>query len=148
MEGTGPLGIAILGKKVESMSTSTQPKNYALEVSSTDLNSLLKLGLMNSTSVPPKESYGICIPSGLDDPEVYEKIFATLMNYMNQGFGSYIGDIADAWVVLVIMAVLVVVITFVYIQLLQCITKPILYGSLLMITILLLACDYFTFDNM
>lgn len=84
----------------------------------------------------------------MSDPDTYEKIFAALMNYMNQGFGSYIADIADAWVVLVIMAVLVILITFAYIQALQCITKPILYGSLLMITILLLLCSYYAYDNM
>lgn len=69
------------------------------------------------------------------------------MNAVNVGFGSYINDIADAWVVLAIMGIGVVVITFIYIQLLQWITKPLLYGSLLMITLLLLLCSYFTYDN-
>jgi hypothetical protein len=102
---------------------------------------------LNSTSEPKGKTYGVCIPSGMTDPDTYEKIFTALVNYMNQGFGSYIKDIADAWVVLAIMSVLVVVITFVYIQALQCLTKPILYGSLLMITILLFLCTYFTYDN-
>lgn len=83
----------------------------------------------------------------MSDPDTYEKIYKALMSYINVGFGSYISDIAECWALLLIMAVVVVIITFIYIQLLQWITKPILYGSLLGITFLLIACSYFTYDN-
>lgn len=115
---------------------------------STDSTDALKLLILNSTAQPEGKDWGgICIPSGMQDAALYEKIFATLMDMMNEGFGSYIKDIAESWVVLIIMSILVVLITFVYIQLLRYATKPILYGSLLLITILLILCTYFTYDN-
>jgi len=45
------------------------------------------------------------------------------------------------------MAFVVILVTFVYIQLLQCITKPILYGSLLGIFLMLALMTYFAYDN-
>lgn len=51
----------------------------------------------------------------MTEKENYEKIYKALMGYINVGFGSYINDIADAWVVLAIMGVAVVAITFIYI---------------------------------
>jgi len=51
----------------------------------------------------------------MTDAENFEKIYKALMGFINVGFGSYINDIADAWAVLAIMAVAVVIITFIYI---------------------------------
>jgi len=107
----------------------------------------VKLAILNTTQYPAAANMATCIPSGMTDEENYQKIYTSLMNAVNVGFGSYINDIADAWSVLAIMGVAVVAITFIYIQLLQWITKPLLYGSLLMITILLFLCTYFTYDN-
>jgi len=45
------------------------------------------------------------------------------------------------------MAFVTIIVTLFYIYLLRCITKPILYGSLLMIFVFLLLCTYYTYDN-
>ena len=134
--------VPVTGLILENMKTSVNPENMIITIQTP-----VKLGLMNSTQYPPHAREATCIPSGMTEPETYEKVYKALMNFINVGFGSYINDIADAWVVLAIMAVAVVLITFLYIQLLQWITKPILYGSLLMITLLLALCTYFTYDN-
>jgi hypothetical protein len=83
-----------------------------------------------------------------DYAEKTDLILEKLLGFINTGFGSYISDIGKAKVPLIIMAFVVIVITFVYIQLLQCITKPILYGSLLGIFVMLAAATYASYDNL
>ena len=56
---------------------------------------------------------------------------------INIGFGAYIRGIGESLPVLGIMALVTLIVTLVYIYLLRCITKPILYGSLLMIFLFL-----------
>ena len=64
---------------------------------------------------------------------------------INIGFGAYIRGIAEALPVLGIMAAVTLLVTLVYIFLLRCITKPILYGSLLMIFLFLVGCTLYMF---
>jgi hypothetical protein len=99
---------------------------------------MINLVIMNSTS-----KYFTCIPStAAEFAEDTDKIIDKLLGFINVGFGSYISDISKAKVPLIIMAFVVIVVTFIYIQLLQCITKPILYGSLLGIFLMLAAATY------
>jgi hypothetical protein len=61
------------------------------------------------------------------------------------GFGNYINDIKKSWVSLLIMVFGTFIITLVYIWLLKCITKPLLYTSLLVILVLGAATGYYAF---
>jgi hypothetical protein len=105
---------------------------------------MINLVIMNSTA-----KYNTCIPNaaaeGVENTDV---IVNKLYGYINVGFGSYISDISEAKVPLIVMAFVVILVTFVYIQLLQCITKPILYGSLLGIFLILALMTYFSYDNL
>jgi hypothetical protein len=55
-------------------------------------------------------------------------------------------DIKEAWQVLVIMAIVTLIITLVYIYLLKCITKPLLYTSLFLIFALGVGCGYYAYS--
>lgn len=113
-----------------------------LEITNPD--DMINLVIMNSTA-----KYQTCIPNaaaeGVENTDV---IVNKLYSYINVGFGSYISDISEAKVPLIVMAFVVILVTFVYIQLLQCITKPILYGSLLGIFLILALMTYFSYDNL
>jgi len=64
---------------------------------------------------------------------------------INIGFGAYIRGIGESLPVLGIMALVTLIVTLVYIYLLRCITKPILYGSLLLIFLFLVGCTVYMF---
>lgn len=64
---------------------------------------------------------------------------------INVGFGAYIRGIGESLPVLGIMAIVTLIVTLVYIYLLRCITKPILYGSLLLIFLFLVGCTLYMF---
>lgn len=77
---------------------------------------------------------------------MYEEVYNEIFKQVNEGFGSYIKSIATAGPVLLIMGGATLVITLIYIYLLRCITKPILYGSLLVILLMLIGITYYTYD--
>lgn len=107
--------------------------------------------IMTILSVNSTDQYNsfTCIPNlAADYADDSQKIIDALLGQLNVGFGSYITDIGKAKVPMIIMGVLVIVNTFIYIQLLQCITKPILYGSLLGIFVILALMTYFSYDNL
>lgn len=125
----------------KNIDSTTETGKLSLEITNAD--DMINLVIMNSTS-----KYFTCIPStAAEFAEDTDKIIDKLLGFINVGFGSYISDISKAKVPLIIMAFVVIVITFVYIQLLQCITKPILYGSLLGIFLMLAAATYASYDN-
>jgi uncharacterized membrane protein (DUF106 family) len=83
----------------------------------------------------------------MTDPDKQKAVYDALYGQINAGFGSYIRDVKDSWKILLIMAFVTLFITLVYIWLLRCFTKPILYGSLLLILVFLALCCYYTYDN-
>lgn len=65
----------------------------------------------------------------------------------SMGFGNYINDIKKAWATLIIMVFVTFVVTLVYIYLLKCITKPLLYTSLLLIFVLGVGIGYYAYKE-
>lgn len=63
------------------------------------------------------------------------------------GIGQYVNDIKKAWEVLVIMVFVSLIVTVVYVWLLKCITKPLLYTSLLLIFVLGAATGYYAYKE-
>lgn len=102
--------VPLTGLNLNNEKTSVNPKSMVVYPTNP-----IKLAILNSTQYPASAREATCIPSGMTDKENYEKVYKALMGFINVGFGSYINDIADAWSVLAIMAVGVVVITFIYI---------------------------------
>lgn len=112
-------------------------------LSATEVADVMTILSVNSTS-----KYFTCMPNvAAEYAEDSDKIIEALLGQINVGFGSYITDLGKAKVPLIVMAFVVIIVTFVYIQLLQCITKPILYGSLLGIFLMLALMTYFSYDN-
>jgi hypothetical protein len=125
----------------DDISTTTGAAKFNIRV--TDTANMLNLVILNSTS---KEF--TCVPNAAADfAENTDKIIDKLLGFINVGFGSYIKDISASKIPLIVMAFVVILITFIYIQLLQWITKPILYGSLLGIFLILAAATYMAYDN-
>ena len=104
--------------------------------------------IMTILSVNSTAKYNTCIPNiAAENLKDSQKIKDALMKQINVGFGSYIQDISKASTPLIIMGFLVIINTWIYILLLQCLTKPILYGSLLGIFVMLAGATYFSYDN-
>lgn len=107
-----------------------------------------KTDIMTILSVNSTGKYFTCLPNiATEYVEDSQKIVDALMKQINVGFGSYIQDISKASTPLIIMGFLVIINTWIYILLLQCFTKPILYGSLLGIFAMLAGATYFSYDN-
>lgn len=68
---------------------------------------------------------------------------------MNESFGigAYVNDIKLAWEVLAVMGFVSLVITVLYIWLLKCITKPLIYTSLVLIFVLGVATGYYAYKE-
>jgi hypothetical protein len=89
--------------------------------------------------------YNYCMP----DTKNAAAAVTELYKQMNEslGFGNYINDIKKAWVTLLIMAFGTGIITLIYVWLLKCITKPLLYTSLLLIFVLGIAIGYYAYKE-
>lgn len=91
--------------------------------------------------------FNYCLPD-VDSEEMKdtaEEMYKQLNEQM--GLGAYVNDIKLAWQVLVIMAFVSLIVTITYIWLLKCITKPILYSSLLLIFLLGAATGYYAYKE-
>jgi hypothetical protein len=63
------------------------------------------------------------------------------------GLGNYINDVKKSWVTLLIMGFVTGIITLLYIWLLKCITKPLLYSSLVAIFVLGVGVGYYAYKE-
>lgn len=139
--------------KVEYMKTTSNNKNYAADNIIFDTNGIghpdgltgatkdfTKISLSNTT-----EFKGQCFLEAASDNKNQQKVANEIKAQFNQGFGSYIRGIAEAWPVLAIMGAVTLFVTLIYIYLLRCITKPILYGSLLLIFLFLVGVTGYMF---
>ena len=89
--------------------------------------------------------YGYCMPAQLEDNAAIQRLWQEF--YDQLGFAQYISDIREAWLVLVIMGVVTFIITLTYIWMLKCMTKPLLYSSLLIIFALGVGSGYYAFSK-
>jgi hypothetical protein len=76
-----------------------------------------------------------CIPRTDKAEAIIKEMYKELDESIG-GFGSYINDIKDAWLVLVVMSFVAFIVTLGYVWLLKYFTKPLLYSSLIMIFLL------------
>ena len=89
-------------------------------------------------------TFNYCVPNADEAKEVLKEIFKELDDNIG-GFGNYIIDIKDAWLVLLFMAFVAPCITVFYVWLLKTATKPLLYTSLVLIFLFGCATGYFAY---
>ena len=85
-----------------------------------------------------------CLPP-LDEQfmDLINKVLASLSD--QPGFGKYIADLEYSWQPIVYMSLASIVITFVYIWLLKCLTRPLLYISIFIILAALIGLGYWVY---
>ena len=93
-----------------------------------------------------KLTYNYCVPQADEAKEIVLEMYKELDENVG-GFGNYINDIKDAWFVMVVMVVVSFLLTTFYVWLLQIITKPLLYTSLLLIFLLGCGTGYFAYTE-
>ena len=98
----------------------------------------------DSIFVNTTAKYSYCMPETDNDGSAVAELYKQMNESL--GFAQYINDIKQAWLVLVIMAIVTFVITILYIWLLKAITKPLLYTSLLLIFVLGIGAGYYAFS--
>lgn len=93
-----------------------------------------------------KMTYNYCVPQADEAKEIVTEMYKELDENIG-GFGNYINDIKDAWFVMLVMAIVAFLITIFYVWLLQIITKPLLYTSLVLIFLLGCGTGYFAYTE-
>lgn len=72
-----------------------------------------------------------CLP---DLKEMKDKVMEM---FMSDGLSNYMGDLATCWWVFIVMAFISLAISIIYLILLRCFAKPIMYLSFVLILVLL-----------
>ena len=83
-----------------------------------------------------------CLPSTEELKNATGIIFD---NYFGDGLTKYMGDLVVAWWLILVMAGITLVLSMIYLFLLRCIAKPLLYISFILILVLFVAGGFYVF---
>lgn len=83
-----------------------------------------------------------CIPTG---ETLKDKTEWILENYFGNGLAKYMGDLGTCWWLFIVMSVITFVISLIYLFLLRCMAKPLLYISFILILALFVGGGFYVF---
>ena len=83
-----------------------------------------------------------CLPKGEDVKQAVSDIFE---RYFGNGLAKYFGDVAVCWWLFLVMAGITFVMCLIYLFLLRCVAKPLLYVSFVAILVLFVGGGFYVY---